>query len=186
MAILRVEIVGSPVLRKKARAIRKADPSIARLLDDMVETMDQAPGVGLAAPQVGQSVRVIVAHVEEDLYRLVNPRVVKRDGAVEGLEGCLSLPSLQGVVVRPERVEVKALSERMRPMTIEAEGFIARVLCHEIDHLDGTLFIDRADPDSLHWIMKDEESEDGLRREPTTLEEALESFEELRRERRAS
>ncbi|MFQ6096746.1 MAG: peptide deformylase [Armatimonadota bacterium] len=182
MAILEVEIIGSPVLRKKAKAVRKADKSLSRLLGDMLETMDSAPGVGLAAPQVGRSVRAIVARVEEEEHRLVNPRVVKRQGQVEGMEGCLSLPGLQGLVVRPERVVVKALTERMRPIEVEAEGFLARVLCHEIDHLDGILFTDRADPDSLYWLVPDEESEDGFRREPTTLEEALAEFEQMRRQ----
>lgn len=184
MPALEVVTYGDPALRRKARALRRASPDLPKLLDDMVDTVQEAPGVGLAAPQVGRSVRAIVVVYEEDELRLVNPRITRRRGSVEGIEGCLSLPALQGVVTRPEAVTVKALTERMRPQVIEAEGFLARIVCHEIDHLDGRLFVDRADPDSLHWVVPDEEAEEGYRREPTGLEEALSALEEMRAEGR--
>lgn len=184
MAVLDVVTYGDPVLREKTKALRRADRDVLALLDDMLETVREAPGVGLAATQVGRSIRVAVVLYEDQELRLVNPKIVERRGEVEGLEGCLSLPTLQGVVIRPEAVVVQALTERMRSRKIKAEGFLARILCHEIDHLDGRLFIDRADPYSLHWIVPDEEAEEGYRREPTTLEQVLEAFEKMRAEGR--
>lgn len=184
MAVLDIATYGDPVLRRKARALRKADQDLPKLLDDMLHTIEDAPGVGLAAPQVGRLVRALVARHEDDELRMVNPKIVQRRGEVVGVEGCLSLPALQGLVARPEAVVVKALTERMRPYTVEADGFLARVICHEIDHLDGRLFVDRADPHSLQWIVPDQEAEKGYRLQPTTLEEALAALEEMRAEGR--
>jgi peptide deformylase len=174
-------IYGNPMLRKRARALRRADKSTVALLDDMMQTMQDAPGVGLAAPQVGVSERIIVALVEDEDYRLINPKVVRRTGSAKGTEGCLSLPSLYGTVERPEAVTVKALTEKMKPVTIRAEGFLARVLCHEIDHLSGKVFVDRADEDSLYWLLHDDQEEDGCRSVPATLAEVVERFERLRK-----
>ena len=180
MSSLEILTYGAPVLRRRAKAVNRVDDEVRELLEQMVETTRAAPGLGLAAPQVGQSVRAIVVLVEEDEYRLVNPKIIKREGAVEGIEGCLSIPGLQGEVVRPERVTVKALTANSRPVTVPAEGLLARVLCHEIDHLDGILFTDRADPDSLHWIIRDESEEGGFRKEPVSLDEALQALLEKR------
>lgn len=169
------------MLRKRARSLRRADKSTIALLDDMMQTLQEAPGVGLAAPQVGQPLRTIVALVDELDYRLINPKIVRRAGSVEGTEGCLSLPALYGTVERPEAVTVKALTEKMKPVTIRAEGFLARVLAHEIDHLSGKLFIDRAIEESLHWLVPDDQEENGYRRAPTTIAEAAERFDRLRK-----
>ena len=176
-----VLLYGNPMLRKRARALRRADKPTVALLDDMMQTMRDAPGVGLAAPQVGQPVRAIVALVDNADYRLINPRIVRRAGGLEGTEGCLSLPGLYGTVERPESVTVKALTEKMKPVTIRAEGFLARVLAHEIDHLSGKLFIDRVAEESLYWIVHDDQEENGYRTLPTTIAEATERFDRLRK-----
>lgn len=174
-------LYGNPILRKRARALRRADKSTSALLDEMMQVMQEAPGVGLAAPQVGRPVRVVAVMVDDIDYRLINPKIVRRAGRVEGTEGCLSLPALYGTVERPECVTVRALTEKMKPVTIRAEGFLARVLAHEIDHLDGKLFIDRADDETLHWIVADDEEENGYRAVPAMLAEATERFEHLRK-----
>ncbi|MFQ5809464.1 MAG: peptide deformylase [Armatimonadota bacterium] len=178
---MNILIYGNPMLRRRARSLRRADKSTIALLDDMMHTMRQAPGVGLAAPQVGQALRIIVAAVDELDYRLINPKIVRRAGSVEGTEGCLSLPALYGTVERPEAVTVKALTERMKPVTIRAEGFLARVLSHEIDHLSGKLFIDQAIEESLHWLVPDDQEESGYRSVRTTVAEATERFDRLRK-----
>ncbi len=180
-----IAICGHPVLRKKAAAVKRADRRLRQLLDDMVASMAQAPGLGLAAPQVGESVRAIIVAAEEDElqpYRVLNPHIVSRRGAEIGVEGCLSLPKLQGRVERAEAVTVKALDERRQPVTIEAEGLLARVFQHEIDHLDGVLFIDRAEEGTLAWNIPDEETEEGYRLAPTTAEGALQVFAAVLRE----
>ncbi|NPV46911.1 MAG: peptide deformylase [Armatimonadetes bacterium] len=186
MAVRKILICGDPVLRRKAERVREVDDWIRQLLDDMVETMREAPGIGLAAPQVGESVRCIVAleHTEdkgEKVYKLVNPRVRGRGGEQTGYEGCLSLPTLHGEVTRPEWVVVSAQDESGQHVKVEATGLLARCLLHEIDHLDGVLFVDRAEPGSLKWAVPDEREEDGFRWEPAPLEEVMAAFERLRR-----
>lgn len=156
----------NPLLRKKAHAVKDLqDPAVQRLIDDMIETMRQAPGVGLAAPQVAAGLRLAVieyAPGSEDLpedaeppapklYVIVNPEITARsDEMVDGAEGCLSIPGYAGNVLRHRAVTVKALNRKGRPMKIKAEGWLARIFQHEIDHLDGVLFIDRA---SKVWKM---------------------------------
>ncbi len=186
MAVRKILICGDPVLRRKAERVREVDDSIRQLLDDMVETMREAPGIGLAAPQVGESVRCIVAleHTGDEgekVYKLVNPRVRGRGGEQTGYEGCLSLPTLHGEVTRPEWVVVSAQDESGQHVKVEATGLLARCLLHEIDHLDGVLFVDRAEPGSLKWAVPDEREEDGFRWEPAPLEEVMAAFERLRR-----
>ncbi len=171
---------GDPVLEERTRVVRRRSPAIRQLLDELAATRAAAPGVGLAATQVGESLRVCVALSKDEELRLVNPKIVRQRGAVEGIEGCLSLPRLQGTVVRPEQVVVKAHTEDLKPLTINAEGFLARVLCHEVDHLDGRLFVNRVDPDSLHWAVPDEEEESGYRAVPTSLDDALRALVEMR------
>ncbi len=176
MAILEILHCGHPTLRKKAKAVRRVTPGTRRLADDMLETIVEAPGAGLAAPQVGELVRVIVARHEEDEVQLVNPRILERHGEVEGMEGCLSLPGLQGIVVRPEAVVVRGLGKHGKSTTVEAEGWLARIICHEVDHLDGILFPDRVADEQVYWVVRDEEEEDGIRLEQTTVAEAYEYF----------
>lgn len=147
MAIRRIFEANEPVLRRKAGPVKKIDRVIWRLLDDMVETMYHFQGVGLAAPQVGVPKRIVVLDPggeENRLMELINPHFRERSGEVLGVEGCLSLPGITGEVPRAERVVVEALDREGCPVRIEAEGLPARILQHEIDHLDGILIIDRA------------------------------------------
>jgi peptide deformylase len=183
-------IYGEPVLRKKARPVRDPDESHHDLFDDMIETLIEEVGLGLAAPQVGEAVQAIVvradAEPEETIHRILNPRLVHRGKEDECLrEGCLSLPTLRAEVVRPAQVVVTGLSPTGEKLELEAEGMLARALQHEMDHLRGVLFTDRAEPGTLVWMVPDEEDEDGFRYEPTTLREAEEAFARLRRRRAA-
>ncbi|HWI65915.1 MAG TPA: peptide deformylase [Symbiobacteriaceae bacterium] len=147
MAILEIITdTNAEVLRKKAKPVEKVNKSIRQLLDDMAETMYEAPGVGLAAPQVGVAKRIIVIdpHDEETgLFQLVNPEIVSREGWVQGTEGCLSIPGFVGDVYRYEKVQVVALDRNGRKVYIDAEGWLARIFQHEIDHLDGVLYTDK-------------------------------------------
>lgn len=157
MALMRIVVEGEPVLRTKATRIRQADDSLRKLADDMFETMLDAPGVGLAAPQVGISRRLIVVHVPENYdgetnpehnFRLINPEIVRGLGRQVGPEGCLSIPGWVADVPRFETVTVKAIDLENKPVRIKARGHLARVLQHEIDHLDGILFLDRVEDKS--------------------------------------
>ncbi|HYF95709.1 MAG TPA: peptide deformylase [Symbiobacteriaceae bacterium] len=147
MAILNIITdTNAEVLRKKAKPVTKVNASIRQLLDDMAETMYEAPGVGLAAPQVGVSKRIIVIdpHDEETgLFQLVNPEIVAKEGWVLGSEGCLSIPGYLGDVYRYEKIQVVALDRNGRKVYIDAEGWLARIFQHEIDHLDGILYTDK-------------------------------------------
>jgi len=144
MAILEIKEYGEPVLREKALPVKEITPEILNFIKDMAETMYTDSGVGLAAPQAGVSKRIIVIDGEEDgLIALVNPTIVKSEGEVEDEEGCLSLPGIYSQVKRSSKVTVKALNENGDPIEITKEGLTARALQHEIDHLDGILFVDR-------------------------------------------
>ena len=157
MAVREIVSLPEPVLRKKARKVTDFGPELQTLIDDMVETMRVAPGVGLAAPQVDASVRVIVVEYgEEDeeetavippkLYTVVNPEITRFSTESEvGSEGCLSIPGFAGDVERPLGITIKGQNRRGQPIRIKAEGWLARIFQHEIDHLDGVLFIDRAE-----------------------------------------
>lgn len=144
MAIRNIVKEGESVLREKAREVTSFDEKLATLLDDMTETMFSASGVGLAAPQVGILRRVCVVCTDgENVYELVNPVIVKEKGSQVGPEGCLSVPDRQGIVERPKKVIVDAFDRNGQKFRYEAEGFTARAFCHEIDHLDGVLYIDK-------------------------------------------
>lgn len=145
MALRKVLNVGDETLRKKSRPVDVINRRILLLLDDMAETMYAENGCGLAAPQVGVLRRAITIDVGDDngLIQLVNPEIVESAGSQENPEGCLSIPGRRAYVPRPEKVVVKGLSRSGKPVTIEAEGILAVAFCHEIDHLDGTLFIDK-------------------------------------------
>lgn len=141
MALRTIRIEGDPVLGRKAREVTKMTPRIQTLIDDMFDTMYDAYGVGLAAPQVGILRRVVVINVDgENPYTFINPRIVERSGEQTGDEGCLSIPGKVGTVTRPEHVKVEALDRDMKPFTLEADGLLARACCHEFDHLDGILY----------------------------------------------
>ena len=143
MALRTIREDGDEVLRKKCKPVEKMTERLSQLIDDMFDTMYDANGVGLAAPQVGILRRIVVIDIGEgNPVVLVNPEIVEADGEQTGPEGCLSLPGLQGEVTRPNHVVVKALDRDMNPIVVEGEELMARALCHEIDHLDGILFID--------------------------------------------
>jgi peptide deformylase len=151
MAVLEILTIGHPILTKKAERVDRIDPQLVKLAKDMVETMRRAPGIGLAAPQVNVSKRLItvdlsVGENEDELIVLVNPEIVRQEGEVICEEGCLSVPDIREKVARPYRVLVKGLDLEGKAVEIEGEDMMARVLCHEIDHLDGKLFTDRLSP----------------------------------------
>lgn len=143
MAIRNIVKVGDDVLRKICRTQMTFDQKLWSLLDDMAETMYKAEGVGLAAPQVGILRRVCVVDVGDGLIELINPVITEKSGSQKGNEGCLSVPDRFEEVTRPNKVTVKAQNRMGENIEIKAEGFLARAFCHEIDHLDGILYIDR-------------------------------------------
>lgn len=148
MAVREILIIGHPMLVKKAESVDLVDADLVRLAGDMVETLHAAPGLGLAAPQVGVSKRLIVVDLsvgenKDDLIVLVNPEVVGKEGEVTCEEGCLSVPDIREKVTRPYLVTVRGLDLEGRPVEVEGEDLLARVLCHEIDHLDGILFVEK-------------------------------------------
>ncbi len=145
MSSRKIVEMGDPVLRQKCRPVTVINKKIKRLLDNMKETMYAANGVGLAAPQVGISKRIIVVDVGEGFWELLNPEIIFQEGEEVGVEGCLSIPGVAGEVKRAFKVKVKGLDRSGQEQIITAEGLGARALQHEIDHLDGVLFIDKAD-----------------------------------------
>lgn len=145
MAKLKIVKVGDDVLRKKCRPVDEITPKILRLLDDMTETMRQAQGVGLAAPQVGILRRIVVIEVEEgNVIELINPKIIAYAGEQTGTEGCLSVPGKWGTVTRPMHVTVRALNRHGEEFEVTGSELLARALCHELDHLEGKLYIDVA------------------------------------------
>lgn len=156
MAILKLEKYGSPVLREKALPVTKVDDEIRELVKNMIETMYAEGGVGLAAPQVGVSKRIIIVDTEEQgIIVLVNPAIIKREGETKEEEGCLSVPGIYSPVRRSSTVTVEALDLEGNKVRISQEGFLAVALQHEIDHLEGYLFIDRLSP-AKRLMIKDQ------------------------------
>jgi peptide deformylase len=160
MPLLKIEVLGSDVLRRRADEM-EPDPGLDRLIADMFETMYDAKGIGLAAPQVGISKRLVVIDVNDEGGKalgpvaLLNPRIVESGTETDkGEEGCLSIPGVTGVVERPWRVVVEGIDPRGNPVRIEAEDMLARCLQHEIDHLDGVLFIDRMSPLKRNMVLR--------------------------------
>lgn len=144
MSLRIIRKIGDDLLRKKSREIKKIDDRIIELLDDMKETMYDREGVGLAAPQVGVLRRAVVVDVGEGFYEFINPRIISQDGEVTMTEGCLSVPENIGDVKRPQKIVVRAYNRQGEEFEIEATDYFARAICHEIDHLDGILFLDKA------------------------------------------
>ena len=143
MAIRNVRKIGDPVLNKVCKEVREVNDRIRELIDDMFDTMYEADGVGLAAPQVGILKRIVVIDVTgEDPILLINPVILSIDGEQTGYEGCLSVPGKTGVVTRPNHVKVKAYNADMEEFTLEGEELLARAICHELDHLEGKLYVD--------------------------------------------
>ncbi|HPP61719.1 MAG TPA: peptide deformylase [Anaerolineales bacterium] len=171
MTLRTIVTLPDPVLRRKARAVTAFDKTFQTLVDDMIETMRDAPGVGLAAPQVGVSERLIVVEYYENekseeaedearkkVWVMVNPEIVKASSEkVTGVEGCLSIPNLVGEVERHEAIHVKGLNRRGQPMRVKASGWLARIFQHEIDHINGVVFTDHA---TRVWIPQAEEEQE--------------------------
>jgi len=155
MAELKIVTAPDPILLSEAQAVPRVSRRVQRLARDMLETMYAASGVGLAAPQVGVLKRVIVVDVGENPITLVNPEITAMEGEQVGLEGCLSVPDLVGEVRRAEWVVVNGLNRRGRPITVEGEGLLARALQHEVDHLDGILFIARLEDPTRLWRVSE-------------------------------
>lgn len=163
MAIRNIVKLGEECLRKVCKPQEKFDLRLWVLLKDMADTMYKAEGVGLAAPQVGILRRVVVIDIGEGLLELINPVIVEQSGSQCGREGCLSLPGRQGIVTRPNYVKVQAQDRKGKPIELEAEGFLARAVCHELDHLDGRVYIDVMDreltPEEIEGHVPEDDEE---------------------------
>jgi peptide deformylase len=183
MAVLPIKIWGDPILKKKAVAVDKLTAADKKLIADMMDTMDAADGAGLAAPQVGVARRIFVFRIGDERHALVNPKIVKRSGEKTGDEGCLSIPGVQARVKRAKRVVVTGRDENNKPVEWELEdgeetGRAATCVQHELDHLDGVLYLERAKPESISWLVdgvNDDGEEDVLLRK-TTPEKILAAY----------
>lgn len=144
MAILEVKKAGDPVLKKVCEDVKKIDKRVKKLLDDMADTMYKNEGIGIAAPQVGVLIRAVVVDVDKKRYDLINPVIIHREGSAVESEGCLSCPDLFGEVERAEKIRVKYTTRYNKVKELDAEGLLARCIQHEVDHLEGRLFIDIA------------------------------------------
>lgn len=160
MAFRRIVEIGEAKLRKVCKPVEKFDARLKTLLSDMADTMYKADGVGLAAPQVGILRRVVVIDVGDGLIELVNPEIVGREGSQTGPEGCLSVPGRRGIVTRPNKLHVKAQDADGNEIEFDAEEFFARAVCHELDHLDGVLYVDKMDREIFDDDDEDEEQEE--------------------------
>ena len=158
MALRKIRIQGDSVLTKVCRPVEKITPRIKTLIVDMLDTMYDADGVGLAAPQVGVLRRVVVIDVGEGPIVMVNPEIIESDGSQTGEEGCLSLPGKSGVVTRPNHVKARAYNENMELYEIEGEELLARAICHELDHLEGHMYTEKVEG-PLHDVTAEEEEE---------------------------
>ena len=157
MAVRQIRVIGDEILNKKCKPVKEMTDRTKELIEDMFETMYEANGVGLAAPQVGILKRIVVIDVEDGYqYVLINPEIIEQDGEQTGYEGCLSVPGKCGQVTRADHVKAKALNENMEEYVIEADGLLARCILHECDHLDGKLYVDLVEGE-LHDTVMDEE-----------------------------
>ncbi|MEE0884380.1 MAG: peptide deformylase [Faecalimonas sp.] len=160
MAIREIRTMGDEVLTKTCKEVKMMTPRMAILIEDMLDTMYEAQGVGLAAPQVGVLRRIVVIDVGEGPIILINPEILETSGEQTGDEGCLSVPGKAGCVTRPNFVKVKALDENMEEVIYEGEGLLARAFCHEIDHLDGHLYVEKVEGEIHDVTYEDEEMEE--------------------------
>jgi len=177
MAVLNVIKYGRPMLRTKAKPFRPEEID-DKFIEDMIETMKKEDGVGLAAPQVNVSKRLIVATDLEKIYVIINPEIVANsEKSSVDREGCLSLPTLQAEVERSDKIVIRGLNRNLKPVEMKADGLFARVLQHEVDHLNGVLYIDRADLSTLVWLKEQPGKGDPLRI-PATLQEVKNVFKE--------
>ncbi len=158
MATRKIREIGDPVLTKKCKEVTEVTPRLKDLIDDMFETLYEANGVGLAAPQVGILKRVVVIDTTgEDPLLMINPRILETSGEQEGYEGCLSVPGKTGHVKRPNYVKALAYDEDMKPFEVEETELLARAICHELDHLDGHLYVDKVEGPLLNTEDLEEE-----------------------------
>ena len=162
MALRKIREIGDPVLTKVCKDVKEVTPRTRELIDDMYETLYDANGVGLAAPQVGILKRIVVIDTTgEDPVLLINPVIMETSGEQEGYEGCLSVPGKTGHVTRPNYVRVKAYDENMQPFELEGSELMARAICHELDHLDGHLYVEKVEGDLLNTEdLRDEDEEE--------------------------
>lgn len=158
MAIRIIRKDGDEILRKKSKEVEAVDDKIREILDDMIETMHKYNGVGLAGPQIGILKRLVVIDLydEKGPIKLVNPKIIKQDGKQEVEEGCLSFPNQYAKIIRPAKVTIEALNENGKKIKIKAEGLLAQAISHEIDHLDGVLFVDKIIPGTLEYVAPEE------------------------------
>lgn len=158
MAIRIIRKDGDEILRKKSKEVEAVDDKIREILDDMIETMHKYNGVGLAGPQIGLLKRLVVIDLydEKGPIKLVNPKIIKQDGKQEVEEGCLSFPNQYAKIIRPAKVTIEALNENGKKIKIKAEGLLAQAISHEIDHLDGVLFVDKIIPGTLEYVAPEE------------------------------
>ena len=158
MALRKIREIGDDILNKKCKEVMEMTPRTRQLIEDMLDTMYEANGVGLAAPQVGILKRIVVIDTTgEDPYVLINPRIVEKSGEQTGQEGCLSVPGKCGVVTRPNYVKVVALNEDMEPIEVEGTELLARAICHELDHLDGHLYVEKVEGELQNMEAEDDE-----------------------------
>ncbi|MCD6599324.1 MAG: peptide deformylase [Dehalococcoidia bacterium] len=156
MSVLKMRTLPDPVLRQKASKVSKIDGSIQKLIDDMIETMHADAGVGLAAPQIGVSLRVAVIEIPgEEVITLINPEIIKRQGERVLQEACLSVPGYQGEIKRAVTVKVKAQNRQGKEFRLKGEGLLAQALEHEIDHLDGVVYVDHIKDQSKLWELSE-------------------------------
>ncbi len=159
MAIRNIRELGDDILRKNCREVREMTPRLRELIGDMYDTMYEAQGVGLAAPQVGILKRIVVIDVDGTPYTMINPRILESRDTQTGSEGCLSVPGKAGIVTRPAYVKAEAWNEDMERYEVEAEGLLARAVCHELDHLDGVMYVDLVEGD-IYDVEAAEEDEE--------------------------
>ena len=157
MAIRKIREMGDKILTMSCKEVKEMTPRLKELVEDMLETMYDAYGVGLAAPPVGVLKRIVVVDVGEEPIVLINPRIVDKSGEQTGDEGCLSIPGKVGVVTRPQYVKVAALNKHMEPIEVEGRDLLARAICHELDHLDGVLYVKHVEGTLRNVESKEEE-----------------------------
>ncbi len=183
MAVLPIRIWGDPILKKKSTAVDRLTAADKKLIADMMDTMAEAEGAGLAAPQVGIARRIFVFRIGEEVHALVNPKIIRRSGQKEGDEGCLSIPGVQAKVKRAKKVVVVGRDENNKHVEWELEdgeemGRAATCVQHELDHLDGILYLDRAERDTISWLIEgvDDEGEETILMRKTTPEKILTAY----------
>lgn len=162
MALRNIRMIGDDCLKKKCREVTEMTPRVQELIDDMFDTMYEAMGVGLAAPQVGILKRIVVIDTYDEPIVLINPVIMETQGEQTGDEGCLSLPGKSGIVTRPDYVKVRALDRDMKEFELEGTELLARAICHECDHLDGIMYVEKVEGELRDVTYEEEETEDEL------------------------